>query len=150
MAQQQILGSFKFVQAKRVMSNLDPVTFRRNKLIRKLDEQIAMAKANASGASYAVKRKTNVVDKESGAKTSVEVSRKLRSWYFTNETGKLCVQLRYGSKVIEFAKNRNAIEVANESELIAVLEKLREAVNSGELDQQITIAADLVKARFKK
>jgi hypothetical protein len=35
-------------------------------------------------------------------------------------------------------------------ELALVLETLKIAVESGELDQQISIAADAVKARFKK
>ena len=64
----------------------------------------------------------------------------------------MVVQLRYGSKVIQFnAKgDKNAIEVSDSDELISVLQTLKTAVESGDLDQQISVAADLVKARFQK
>jgi len=58
--------------------------------------------------------------------------------------------LRYGTKVIEFAKGKNAIEVNSGEELITALQKLRTATMSGELDEIITTTSLLVKARFKK
>ena len=42
--------------------------------------------------------------------------------------------MRYGSKPLEFAKGKNAIELANEAELADVLAKVREAAELGELD----------------
>ena len=83
---------------------------------------------------------------------AVEINRTVRSWFFTADSGKMVVQLRYGSKVIQFnAKgDKNAIEVSDSDELISVLQTLKTAVESGELDQQISVAADLVKARFQK
>jgi hypothetical protein len=62
----------------------------------------------------------------------------------------MAVQLFYGNKVIDLAKGKNAVEVANADELIAVLSKLQEAVLDGSLDAQIEQAADSVKARFAK
>ncbi len=56
----------------------------------------------------------------------------------------------YGTKVIEFSKNKNAIEVNSGEELITTLQKLRTATMSGELDDCINTASLLVKARFKK
>lgn len=47
-------------------------------------------------------------------------------------------------------KGKNAVEVLNGEELIATLLKLQEAVLDGSLDAQIAVAADSVKARFKK
>ena len=60
------------------------------------------------------------------------------------------IQLRYGSKVIDFAKGKNSVEVSNGAELIAVLETLKSACELGELDQQISSAADAVRARSDK
>lgn len=46
-------------------------------------------------------------------------------------------------------KAKDAVEVANGVELIAVLLKLQDAVLDGSLNSQIEQAANSVKARFK-
>ena len=51
--------------------------------------------------------------------------------------GKINLVVRYGSKLLEFAKGKNAIELASESEVADVLAKVREAVKLGELDALI-------------
>jgi len=105
-----------------------------------------------AGETYLTKKIRNVKDSVSGERKAVEINRTVRSWFFTADSGKVVVQLRYGSKVIQFnAKgDKNAIEVSDSEELISVLQTLKTAVESGELDQQISVAADLVKARFQK
>ena len=45
--------------------------------------------------------------------------------------------MRYGSKPLEFAKGKNAIELASEAEVADVLAKMREAAELGELDALI-------------
>ena len=45
--------------------------------------------------------------------------------------------VRYGSKPLEFAKGKNAIELASEAEVADTLRKLREAAELGELDALI-------------
>jgi hypothetical protein len=81
----------------------------------------------------------------------IEISKRVKTWWFTNnETRKVAVQLFYGNKVIDLAKGKNAVEVSNGEELIAVLGRLQEAVLDGSLDMQIEQAADSVKARFAK
>ena len=52
--------------------------------------------------------------------------------------------------MITLAKNRNAVEVSGNGELLSVLQTLKTAVATGELDQEIAVAADMVRARFKK
>ena len=51
--------------------------------------------------------------------------------------GKVNLVVRYGSKPLEFAKGKNAIELANEGELADTLRKVRDAVELGELDAVI-------------
>ena len=144
-----VLSSLKLISAKRP-SALAPIQIRRNKLCGKLTEQISLATALRDGGTYAPKRLRTIKNKESGEVRSVEVAKRVRQWWFTADSGKVVVQLRYGSKVIEFAKGKNSVEVSNGVELIAVLETLKSACELGELDQQIGSAADAVKARFKK
>ena len=145
-----VLSSLKVINAVKQVAN-DSTQFRREKLCKKLDEQINLAIAVSEGNTYTVKRQRNIKDKDSGLTTTVEVNKRVRQWWFVNrDTNKVALQLRYGTKVIEFAKGKNAIEVNSGEELITTLQKLREAVISGELDSQIEIAANTVKDRFKK
>ena len=107
--------------------------------------------AVSEGNTYTVKRQRNIKDKDSGLTTTVEVNKRVRQWWFVNrDTNKVALQLRYGTKVIEFSKGKNAIEVNSGEELITTLQKLRTATMSGELDECINTASLLVKARFKK
>ena len=143
------LNSLKLVAAVRINA-MSPVQFRRNKLSAKLADQIALATAMSEGATYVAKRIRNVKDRITGEVTSVEQTRKVRPFWFKAESNKLCVQLRYGTKVLDFAKGKNSVEVANESELVSVLETLKKAVEIGELDAQMTTASEAVRKRFRK
>ena len=145
----KLLSSLTIVQAKR-QSLADPIVFRRMKLIRKLDEQINLANAVLNGTTYVVKRLKNIKNEQNGEIRSFEVVRNVRPMFFKATNNKLCVQVRYGSKVVELAKGKNAIQVDDEKALVKVLETVRSAVFDGELDEQIAIASDAVKTRFKK
>ncbi|PVE08374.1 hypothetical protein B472_05155 [Limnohabitans sp. Rim28] len=146
----QALASLKLVNAKR-QKTVDPIQFRRSKLNEKLKIQIEMAKALSRGDSFTVKRMKKVTDEVSGQASLIEVAKRTKTWWFTNnDTKRVAVQLFYGNKVIDLAKGKNAVEVSNGDELIAVLLKLQEAVVEGALDGQIEVAAESVKARFAK
>ena len=81
----------------------------------------------------------------------MDINKRLKTWWFTNnDTKSVAVQIFYGNKVIDLAKGKNAVEVANGDELISVLTRLQQAVLAGSLDVQIEQAADSVKARFSK
>jgi len=53
------------------------------------------------------------------------------------DNGKINLTIRYGSKPIQFAKDKNAIELENEEQVAATLLKVKEAVQVGELDELI-------------
>ncbi len=148
----QVLASLKLVNAKRE-NTVDPTLFRRSKLNDKLKVQIEMAKALSRGEQFTVKRMKKVTDEVSGETSLIEVAKRMKTWWFTNtDSKKVAVQLFYGNKVIALnvKGDKNAVEVSNGDELIAVLLKLQEAVLEGALDGQIEVAADSVKARFKQ
>ncbi len=136
------------VNAKRQFSS-DPTTIRRQKLIVKLTEQLAMAKAMASGETYAVKRFRKIKD-EMGVVQTVEISKRLRPWWFQSQNGKVAISVRYGSRVIDLAKGKNAVEVVSSDELIVVIGKLIAAVEGGELDQQIVLAKEVLRSQLSK
>jgi len=139
----------KDVSAVRINA-MSPVQFRRNKLAAKLTDQIALAKAMSEGETYVAKRIRNVKDRVTGEVQSVEQTRKVRPFWFRAESNKICIQLKYGSKVLDFAKGKNAIEVANEAELVSVLETLKKACELGELDSQLDAVSVSVRKAFKK
>lgn len=58
--------------------------------------------------------------------------------------------MRYGSRVLDIAKGKNAIEIASMNDLIAVIETVKSAVETGELDAQIEAASGSLKAGLKK
>jgi hypothetical protein len=143
------LNNLKFIAAKRP-TQLTSIQVRRNKLSKALWSQINLAKALQNGESYTEKKFRTVRDRHTGETRSVELNKRVRQMWFVGENGKVCLQVKYGSKVIEFAKGKNAIEVGSADELISAITTLKTAVESGELDSQLNTAADLVKERFKK
>ena len=143
------LNSLKIVAAVRITA-VSPIQFRRSKLSAKIADQIELARAAQNGTTYTPTRVRSIKDRITGETQTIEQARRVRPWWFRAESGKTCIQLKYGSKVIDFSKGRNAIEVANETELISVLETLKKAVETGELDAQMTAASEAVRTRFKK
>lgn len=142
------LTSLKIVATKKPI-NISPILTRRNKLSAKLWEQIEMAKGQAAGKPFVVLKSRTVRDAETGLRRSVDIPKRLRPWWWISEAGKVCVSIRYGSKVLELSKGKAAVEVANPDELVSTLEAVRRAVEAGELDAQIEAASGALKAGFK-
>ena len=143
------LNTLKFVSAKKP-TQLAPIEIRRRKLSSKLWSQIQLANALNNGDSYKEKKFRTFKDRQTGETRSVEVMKRIRQMWFVGENGKVCVQIKYGSRILEFSKGKNAIEVSSGEELITALNTLKIAVESGELDSQLNLAADSVKEKFKK
>lgn len=142
-----LLSSLKFISANR-QGSVDPIQFRREKLSKMLDEQIAIATAYMNNTTYQATRKKKVRD-ENGNVQIVEVQKKVKTWWFMNDS-KLALTVRYGNRPIEFGKGKNAIEISDAKTLLTTLEKIKQAVMEGQLDEQLTQASNNVKARFKK
>lgn len=143
------LANLKLVNAKRPVQ-LSPVVQRRNKVAKRIHEQIELAKSKLEGTVFSPTRLRTVKDAETGLNKTVSVPKRVKEWWFTSDSGKLCLSLRYGAKVVEIAKGKTAVELAGEKELVATLEILKQAVESGELDAQIETVAGSVKASFAR
>ena len=130
-------------------TSIPPILQRRNKLSTKVWEQIQLAKAQREGNTFTVKKFKSVKDYD-GSRKTVEHQKRVRQWWFVASDGKVCLNVRYGAKVIEFAKGKTAIEVASAEELIKALEIIKSAVEAGELDTQIEQASGAVRAGFGK
>jgi proline racemase len=143
------LNALKLVQAKREKGN-SPQHARRQKLSTKLAEQIQLAKAQQSGTEFSPVRVRTVKDEATGQSRKVEVPKKLKPWWWTDEKGKLCVTIRYGARILEIVEGKNAIETDNIADVIASLQVIRSAVDSGELDARIEAISGLMKSGFDK
>lgn len=143
------LMSLKFVSEARP-SHVVPIVQRRNRLISKLWEQIQLAKAEQSGTTFAPVYPRAVTNRETGERIKVEMPKRVKPWWFTAENGKVCLNVKYGTKVIEFAKGKSAVEVGAISNLVPVLETLKAAVAAGEMDAQIDLISSRLRAGFVK
>ena len=143
------LSALKLVQAKREKGS-SPQHARRQKLSAKLAEQIQLAKAQQSGTEFSPVRVRTVKDEATGQSRKVEVPKKLKPWWWTDEKGKLCVTIRYGARILEIVEGKNAIETDNIADVIASLQVIRSAVDSGELDARIEAISGLMKSGFDK
>ena len=142
------LGQLKLVTDTKP-KKLSAIQHRRNKLIHRLWEQIELAKSQIEGTQFTVKKYRSIVDRETGLKKQVEVPKRIREWWFKNETGKVCLSIKYGTSVLELVKGKPSIEVASPQDLIKTLETIKQAVAVGELDQQIEQASQHLRAGFQ-
>lgn len=142
-----IINKLKLVSSVPVR-NVPPAIARRNKLCAKIEEQLLLATAKNEGKLYSPMR-IKTITNEQGERVKVQVPKRVKEWYWTSQTGKINLAVRYGSKVLELAKGKNAIEIANNNELVDVLTQLKSAVVGGELDTAIENASSAVKANFK-
>ena len=143
------LAKLKLVNSKRNRT-VSPTVHRRNKLIAKIAEQIDLATAQNEGRLYAPKRLKTVTNADTGERRTIETTKRVKEWFWTTDSGRINFSVRYGSKVIELAKGKNAVEVANRGELIESLTLIKDAVSAGELDVQISAASDKLREGFKE
>ena len=129
-------------------THMPSVQVRRNKLIKRLWEQMELARAQAAGTQFAPIKFRSYQDKETGLRKQVETTKRVKQWWFVADSGKLVLSVRYGTKLLELAKGKWAVEVGTEKELVPTLELLKGAVLAGELDTAIENAANKLRDGF--
>ena len=122
------LKSLTFAALPRLTA-ADPVIHRRNKLIVRLQQQIALAQ----DPQFTLTRQKWIAD-ETGVKQLRELRKKVSAWWRTDPTGAVVLTVRYGAKPIEFAPGKAAIAVGKKEKLVPTIETVILAVEAGELD----------------
>ena len=130
-----VLKSLTFTAVPRAAA-ATPEQHRRNKLITHLLEQLAMARADAEGTVFAVKKR-RWEHTEDGQKYLMEVDKRLKRWWSKAADGSLVLSVRWGSKPIEFEKGKAGIAVSDINGVISTLDKLVGAAETGEMDGMI-------------
>jgi len=103
---------------------------RRRKLIAKIDEQILIA----TDSNYKP-TKIKWIHNEYGTERKLEIPKRVRRWWTEQLGGTILLTIRYGNKVIEFEKGKNAIELSSKAELEPTLQSIKKAVDNGEFDK---------------
>ena len=141
------ISKLKLVASKRER-NLSPIMVRRHKLSTKIEEQLELARSQKNGTLYAPKRLKTVTN-EVGERVVVETTKRVKEWFWTTPNNKINLSVRYGSKTLELAKGKNAIELGTQDELIETLALLQQVVIGGELDEQMAAASVSLRNGFK-
>lgn len=106
---------------------------RRAKLIGKLMEQKVIAEADRDGRSPNIMQR-RWVKSEGGARTAIEVPKRIKRWWVNDADGICLLAIRYGSKVLELEKGKTAIVVGNPDQLVPTIDTVIAAITAGELD----------------
>jgi hypothetical protein len=136
--------------AQQKPTHITPIQVRRNKLAKRLWEQMELARAQQAGTVFAPTKLRTVVQNDTGIRRQIEVAKRVKAWWFTADNGKLAVSVRYGTRLIELGKGKFAVEVGSDKDLLPVLEVLKTAVLAGELDTQIEAASVKLRSGFGK
>lgn len=131
-------------------TQMPAVQVRRNKLAKRLWEQTELAKAQQAGTQFTTTKFRTVVENDTGLRKQVEVNKRVKQWWFTTDSGKLALSVRYGARLLELAKGKYAVELASEKELVPTLEIIKAAVLAGELDSAIDAASNKLRDGFAR
>lgn len=115
----------KFVATKKPTA-VDAVTQRRQRLIRRIDQQISLIK---SVTDLAIPR---------------------ASWVWMDEAGVYLVPIKYGRQPIELQKGMFSIQCETVEQVSTSFELVRAMVINGNFDQQLAEASQHIRAKFKK
>jgi hypothetical protein len=143
------LSTLKLTNTKKP-TTASPTMQRRQKLLKRIGEQILLARARANGADYTVTRYRSYTERDTGIRKQIETHKTIKAWWFTADNSKLSLQIKYGTSVIELAKNKPTIELNSTDELEATLLLIQRAVDSGELDSQIEAVSRHLRDNFVK
>ena len=141
-----LISTLKLVTASRE-NKVSPVLQRRQKLIKKLDEQILLATAALNGTTYQSTKFKNVVNAE-GVTEYKQVPKRVRAWWWKNDAGKYNLVVRYGARIVELSKGKNSIELENEAALLPTLDLVKKIIEAGELDDAITAVSKVVELKL--
>jgi hypothetical protein len=113
---------------------------RRNKLIVKLQEQMALVEAELGGRAYNRMRWATAVNEE-GNPSRVQRAVRIKRWWFKSASGSVLLTVRYGAKPLAISNGMTAIEVGKLEQLPETIQTVITAVDNGELDSEIATIA---------
>jgi hypothetical protein len=145
-----LISSLSLVASKPAELRVRGIGMMRQKLLDRIDDQIALAKASASGEAFQRVRFRRVRDLENDEVSETPVRTRVRPWWATDKDGSVLLWIKYGNQTLDLQKGKSAIKIASRDELVGTLETVRNAVRAGEMDELVLGAVAGFKARFSK
>jgi len=105
-----MLATLKLTNTKKP-TTASPTQTRRLKLSKRLWEQIELVRAEKLGTAFSVKRFRSYTERDTGIRKQIETHKTIKAWWFTADNSKLSLQIKYGTSVIELAKNKPTNEL---------------------------------------
>jgi hypothetical protein len=113
----------KFVSNQKP-GKVDVTTRRRQKLVRRIDQQIGLVRSVIEGHDPR------------------------GSWFWMNETGSYFVPIKYGRHTLELKKGMFSVQCQNVDEVEHVLCTFRGMVLNGDMDDHLTTVSGEIRSRF--
>ncbi len=114
----------KYVATKKP-ETVDMAVQRRQRLVRRIDQQISLIKSDANGVMPRA------------------------SWVWMDEKGSYFLPIKYGRSAIELKTGMFAIHCDSVEDVAKALAAIREMVLNGDFDEQLAKASKDIRARFK-
>jgi len=73
-----------------------------------------------------------------------------RAWFWSNEEGKIYLQIKYGKVVLELAKGKFAIQCVSLEDVAKNLGVVENLIHKGEFDTVLSIVSKDIRSRFGK
>ena len=112
----------------------------REKLIDAINNQIAGAEALLHNKPYTKTVERWFEDPNTGERRREATPAHFRKWWWTNEAGIVCLEVKYANRAIEIKQGKKALQIGTMDKLIPVLKQLIEATNGGEFDKSLVAA----------
>ena len=113
----------------------NPVTSRRQSLLRSMEKQIQICEEMENGA-------THVYNSSTG--------RKQPTWFWLDETGSYFLAIKYGKTSLELAKGKFSVVCKNITEVKNSLVVIRDAVQRGEFDDNLEKHSKEIRKNFNR
>ncbi|TWX65534.1 hypothetical protein ESZ36_17160 [Colwellia demingiae] len=111
----------------------NPTLKKREKLLTKLNQQLAMAQSHVAGETHTVFKEKWQKNAETGVQEKIQIPKKVSLWFYLRNN-QYFFEVRYGNKPLELSKGNHAIEVGEKENLVSTITTVIEAVVAGELD----------------
>jgi len=115
-----------------------------------LHEQRELVLAQIEERNYVPKRLRTVRDVSTGERIVREMPVRIKPWWWLGERGEILFAVFYGSKMLELAKGKSAIEVTKTDDLLPAIDIVINSIKNSELDVQLEIASNKLRDGFKK
>jgi hypothetical protein len=127
-----LLSSLK-VTSRPEKTSENPLLKRREKLLSKLDQQLAMANALINDDTYTAYREKWQKNTETGQQEKIRIPKNVAKWFY-KRSNQYFFEVRYANKALELSKGNHAIEVGELTNLTKTISTVIDAVVAGELD----------------